>query len=106
MLLFFFFFFSSRRRHTRCGRDWSSDVCSSDLPFPVCAGTGAGHGILRWTAPVPAHTGNGAQSSYGAGEIGRASCRERVGMSGGGESLKEKERNGRRRLYQRMSRTL
>src|SRR5690554_7266968 len=27
----FLFFFSSRRRHTRCGRDWSSDVCSSDL---------------------------------------------------------------------------
>src|SRR5436305_10675437 len=25
------FFFSSRRRHTRCGRDWSSDVRSSDL---------------------------------------------------------------------------
>src|SRR3989449_1736464 len=33
MCLFFliFFFFSSRRRHTRCSRDWSSDVCSSDL---------------------------------------------------------------------------
>src|SRR5690349_24189871 len=29
--LFFFFFFSSRRRHTRSLRDWSSDVCSSDL---------------------------------------------------------------------------
>src|SRR5690349_18331423 len=28
---FFFFFFSSRRRHTRSLRDWSSDVCSSDL---------------------------------------------------------------------------
>src|SRR5207245_1872736 len=28
---FLFFFFSSRRRHTRCYRDWSSDVCSSDL---------------------------------------------------------------------------
>src|SRR5690606_21995158 len=28
----FFFFFSSRRRHTRFSRDWSSDVCSSDLP--------------------------------------------------------------------------
>src|SRR5207247_3255175 len=27
----FFFFFSSRRRHTRSTRDWSSDVCSSDL---------------------------------------------------------------------------
>src|SRR2546422_797212 len=30
-LLLVFFFFSSRRRHTRCSRDWSSDVCSSDL---------------------------------------------------------------------------
>src|SRR5437870_7201775 len=28
---YFFFFFSSRRRHTRWPRDWSSDVCSSDL---------------------------------------------------------------------------
>src|SRR5216683_5313543 len=27
----YFFFFSSRRRHTRSDRDWSSDVCSSDL---------------------------------------------------------------------------
>src|SRR3712207_7043814 len=27
------FFFSSRRRHTRYWRDWSSDVCSSDLTF-------------------------------------------------------------------------
>src|SRR5207253_4966060 len=30
-IFFFFFFFSSRRRHTRWPRDWSSDVCSSDL---------------------------------------------------------------------------
>src|SRR5690554_6960592 len=30
-----FFFFSSRRRHTRCGRDWSSDVCSSDLEAAI-----------------------------------------------------------------------
>src|SRR3989440_4733173 len=29
-----FFFFSSRRRHTRSDRDWSSDVCSSDLATP------------------------------------------------------------------------
>src|SRR3712207_7885767 len=28
---YLFFFFSSRRRHTRYWRDWSSDVCSSDL---------------------------------------------------------------------------
>src|SRR3712207_7878269 len=31
-VMLFFFFFSSRRRHTRYWRDWSSDVCSSDLP--------------------------------------------------------------------------
>src|SRR2546421_8024809 len=31
LVLCFFFFFSSRRRHTRSDRDWSSDVCSSDL---------------------------------------------------------------------------
>src|SRR5699024_11736014 len=29
--------FSSRRRHTRSKRDWSSDVCSSDLPLYCCA---------------------------------------------------------------------
>src|SRR5690349_22879635 len=38
MYFFFFFFFSSRRRHTRSLRDWSSDVCSSDL-----RGRGGGH---------------------------------------------------------------
>src|SRR2546429_6230180 len=32
------FFFSSRRRHTRCSRDWSSDVCSSDLRDPAAIG--------------------------------------------------------------------
>src|SRR5690606_40577728 len=31
ILIYFIFFFSSRRRHTRFSRDWSSDVCSSDL---------------------------------------------------------------------------
>src|SRR5947209_20630283 len=30
-MVLFSFFFSSRRRHTRYWRDWSSDVCSSDL---------------------------------------------------------------------------
>src|SRR5206468_5947763 len=32
---FMMFFFSSRRRHTSSDRDWSSDVCSSDLFVPV-----------------------------------------------------------------------
>src|SRR6478672_13030268 len=35
------FFFSSRRRHTRSDRDWSSDVCSSDLTSAVFPTTGA-----------------------------------------------------------------
>src|SRR5215217_7416453 len=42
MLYVYFFFFSSRRRHTRYWRDWSSDVCSSDLDR-----LGSGHGDLR-----------------------------------------------------------
>src|SRR2546426_6835970 len=32
MIYIYYFFFSSRRRHTRLQGDWSSDVCSSDLP--------------------------------------------------------------------------
>src|SRR5207249_7654941 len=35
LFIFFFFFFSSRRRHTRSKRDWSSDVCSSDLTYRI-----------------------------------------------------------------------
>src|SRR6266542_5065297 len=37
-LISIFLFFSSRRRHTRCYRDWSSDVCSSDLGPGVTVG--------------------------------------------------------------------
>src|SRR3712207_3032269 len=43
-----FFFFSSRRRHTRYWRDWSSDVCSSDLVI----GEGAAVMILESAASV------------------------------------------------------
>src|SRR3989442_2090092 len=39
------FFFSSRRRHTRCGRDWSSDVCSSDL---LAAALLVNARLIRW----------------------------------------------------------
>src|SRR5690554_7793660 len=37
------YFVSSRRRHTRCGRDWSSDVCSSDLQKASEHGNGTGY---------------------------------------------------------------
>src|SRR6266498_1137968 len=61
-----FFFFSSRRRHTRCGRDWSSDVCSSDLlggGGDCASGTGPFGGVfpqvtvLRLVVPGPAESG-------------------------------------------------
>src|SRR5690606_39939782 len=42
------FYFSSRRRHTRFSRDWSSDVCSSDL-----AGAAAGRGAGAPWSPAP-----------------------------------------------------
>src|SRR5687768_18520748 len=47
-----YFFVSSRRRHTICSRDWSSDVCSSDLIEPKLAkrrtARGSGLGVYRW----------------------------------------------------------
>src|SRR2546422_9845818 len=52
-LFLFFFFFSSRRRHTRCSRDWSSDVCSSDnSKYQLQSGT---HRLRQ--IPLPASRG-------------------------------------------------
>src|SRR5690606_39827865 len=42
----FCFFFSSRRRHTRFSRDWSSDVCSSDLFLQAAAVRQAGQWVM------------------------------------------------------------
>src|SRR5690606_40094690 len=47
----FFFFFSSRRRHTRFSRDWSSDVCSSDLKILFYAASRGHHADIGGTAP-------------------------------------------------------
>src|SRR3989449_8920467 len=52
LLFIHFFFFSSRRRHTRCSRDWSSDVCSSDLPISRRTTTCA-HATTQTTNAVP-----------------------------------------------------
>src|SRR5690606_40518195 len=50
------FFFSSRRRHTRFSRDWSSDVCSSDLQadgtYTSAAGELAGVHVYKADGPV------------------------------------------------------
>src|SRR5690606_39438536 len=92
------FFFTSRRRHTRFSRDWSSDVCSSDL---LAVGDldrqPAQHedhlvvddfdvGEFEHFVPVPAGGGTWVPPPAllmvvyvrsGHPEIGRASCRER-----------------------------
>src|SRR5437868_4942710 len=62
-MCFFFFFFSSRRRHTRSKRDWSSDVCSSDLAnrIPFARGLGSSSATIalglvaatRWKGREP-----------------------------------------------------
>src|SRR6266436_3277860 len=51
--MFFFFFFSSRRRHTRCSRDWSSDVCSSDLASASVLATSAVSALTNGMARLP-----------------------------------------------------
>src|SRR6266496_3594068 len=49
-----FFFFSSRRRHTRSPRDWSSDVCSSDLSTCArCRATSAVRSAARGRTRAP-----------------------------------------------------
>src|SRR5690625_7503799 len=99
------FFFSSRRRHTRWPRDWSSDVCSSDLDrMPAFLpgeklGEGLRPGKLDPDERADLHAGLGEVSEQIAGtlEIGRASCRERVESSVGAVALeKEKTRSEKR----------
>src|SRR5690606_40678676 len=91
-----FFFFSSRRRHTRFSRDWSSDVCSSDLKLikkpvlelsiPKSLPNTNAWTFLRliptfffllamWMVVVALAR---PQRSNEKVEIGRASCRERA----------------------------
>src|SRR6266436_3215517 len=77
---FVFFFFSSRRRHTRCSRDWSSDVCSSDLAAERGAllrqATAALLVDRRVVPPVGAHRGcraTGAAAGCPAGGGGHDS---------------------------------
>src|SRR5207245_5846302 len=94
-----------RRRHTRCYRDWSSDVCSSDLPQPPVVGVHVDKPydpmnplsiytdvdtfvVLRFDFSIPTLQyavgqvylldAMGNQIPVAGLEIGRASCRERV----------------------------
>src|SRR5690606_40821110 len=99
-------FFSSRRRHTRFSRDWSSDVCSSDLSVltdPTFGGVTAsfamlgdvhlaepkarigfaGARVIQQTIRQELPEGFQTAEFLLKAEIGRASCRERVEMWAG-----------------------
>src|SRR5690606_39923024 len=88
-----FFFFSSRRRHTRFSRDWSSDVCSSDLVLPVLENVDKAKEHVSLTLknlsavqsneltralikPIEHLLRDREISQQHLGQIGRASCRE------------------------------
>src|SRR3712207_9086213 len=83
-------FFSSRRRHTRYWRDWSSDVCSSDLDDVARGGewwrdpNASGPFVVEAWEP---------EVELRLGKIGRAACRGRGEISGGALSLKKKTGN-------------
>src|SRR5690349_24383637 len=79
------FFFSSRRRHTRSLRDWSSDVCSSDLSEPTACTASR---CPRATPPRErAQTHSGSQRASAAlfvrSRSGRRSEERRVGIGSG-----------------------
>src|SRR5205807_4426119 len=100
----FYFFFSSRRRHTRLQGDWSSDVCSSDLDEVIrLLGDDL---VISMSILRHEEIDREIRSGYlsmardrrrqmgeesDLAEIGRASCRERVEIWGGGESLNRKK---------------
>src|SRR5205085_7756845 len=105
------FFFSSRRRHTRFDCDWSSDVCSSDLLLevrldhvalirielnqkPLVHPIDVGIDVSTLVEPAPIVRGC-ADLFRGEllqeGQIGRASCRERVEITGVDVGLEKKE---------------
>src|SRR3989442_405009 len=74
MYRLFCFFFTSRRRHTRCGRDWSSDVCSSDLPRPAAArGRAQPLHMVTATDGSPARRG-GARAMGKLALLGLSAC--------------------------------
>src|SRR3712207_8521090 len=60
----YFFFFSSRRRHTRYWRDWSSDVCSSDLGIPGSSPNVGVVGYLLGGGLGPLARSHGFSSDY------------------------------------------
>src|SRR5207249_9150934 len=102
------FFFSSRRRHTRSKRDWSSDVCSSDLGPPAHGRIGVrrGHGggarrigndpvtgdAVAPVDRVPPRTCGAPRAAEAKRERDGRSEERRGGKGGGGRWCREQER--------------
>src|SRR5207249_9684326 len=81
------FFFSSRRRHTRSKRDWSSDVCSSDL--------GGVRTLFRMPDLLSLGLGGGSLVSDDGAAVGPRSVGYRLVEDGrvfGGATLRSEER--------------
>src|SRR5207253_5090865 len=103
------FFFPSRRRHMRWPRDWSSDVCSSDLEYLDWGPGRNWETAIARELPayvdahyrtVPGRAGRAliGVSAGGYGEIGRASCRvSREDGGGAGRWQREDEATARAR---------
>src|SRR2546428_11257692 len=83
------FFFSSRRRHTRSDRDWSSDVCSSDLEVGAVGG---------WPEQGPPRLRSASRASFHLGPRGR------VGRERQSDAQGESAELGGRRIIQKKSR--
>src|SRR5205807_4163149 len=102
LLIFCFFFFSSRRRHTRLQGDWSSDVCSSDLPDADVGGDAGPAGAVDDGAAADEEvTCVGSHGKRMAHQLDLARSEERrEGKSvdlGGRRIIKKKKRKKRRK---------
>src|SRR5438445_7906466 len=108
-IYFFFFFFSSRRRHTRYWRDWSSDVCSSDLVFDHFCGFGHHYGIraeeLRRDGvlvfleiEITQSFFGAACDAFGAGELGH---QQAAATEAANHAAEERVRHARHRCEDR-----
>src|SRR5690606_40372001 len=108
------FFFSSRRRHTRFSRDWSSDVCSSDLTRYAINSWGIlylqearGYSLPEAGSLLMVNTLAGIAGAVAFGfvsdklfdsrrppaKIGRASCRERGEVRGVARPVQQRTRS-------------
>src|SRR5690349_25038889 len=86
------FFFSSRRRHTRSLRDWSSDVCSSDLRPPCRRHGGAAAARDRRPAPAQVSLRNGVEGRSEERRVGKE-CRSRWSADHEKKNIKYTKKN-------------